>query len=95
MYAADETLTLPPDDQPIWRYLTFTKMVAMLVDKVLHFSRADRFLDRFEIGIPTHDMEAARRATASSIADGSISRRGLTSYLAAITKQRRSRRSRA
>ena len=87
MYVADETLSLPPDDQPIWRYLTFTKMVAMLVDKVLHFSRADTFLDRFEIGVPAHDMAAARRWTAYGIADGSISRAGLTSYLAAITEQ--------
>jgi len=89
VYVSDEKLSLPPDDQPIWRYLTFTKMVAMLLDRVLHFSRADTFLDRFEIGIPTHDMAGARRWTAAALADGTISRAGLLSYLAAITNQPR------
>jgi hypothetical protein len=32
VYVPDSTLTLPPDDQPIWRYVTFTKMVALLLD---------------------------------------------------------------
>jgi len=89
VYVADETLSLPRDDQPIWRYLTFTKMVAMLLDRVLHFSRADTFLDSFEIGIPRHDMAAARQWTAAGIGDGTISRAGLISYLAAITNQPR------
>jgi len=89
VYVSDETLSLPPDDQPIWRYLSFTKMVAMLLDKVLRFSRADTFLDRFEIGIPAQDMAAARQWTATAIADGTISRAGLLSYLAAMTNQPR------
>ena len=89
VYVADETLSLPRDDQPIWRYLTFTKMVAMMLDRVLHFSRADTFLDSFEIGIPRHDMAAARQWTATALADGTISRNGLLSYLAAMTNQPR------
>ena len=89
VYVADNTLTLPSDDQPIWRYVTFTKMVAMLLDRVLHFSRADMFLDRFEIGIPARDMAAARQWTAAAIADGTISRDGLMAYLAAMADQPR------
>ena len=89
VYVPDNSLTLPPDDQPIWRYVTFTKMVAMLLDRVLHFSRADTFLDRFEIGIPARDMAAARQWTAAAIADGTISRDGLMAYLAAMADQPR------
>jgi len=89
VYVPDDALTLPPDGQPIWRYVTFTKMVALLLDRVLHFSRADTFLDRFEIGIPARDMAATRQWTAAAIADGTISRDGLMSYLAAMSEQPR------
>jgi hypothetical protein len=89
VYVADNTLTLPPDDQPIWRYVTFTKMVALLLHRVLRFARADTVLDRFEIGIPTRDMATTRQWTADGIADGTISRDGLMSYLAAMSEQPR------
>ena len=33
---------------PIWRYIDFTKLVSMLVERSLFFCRADRLDDRFE-----------------------------------------------
>ena len=36
------------DDQTVWRYVDFAKFIAMLQQKGLYLSRADRFDDRFE-----------------------------------------------
>lgn len=41
-------LTLLPDDLEIWRYMDFTKFVALLHLKALFFTRADQFDDPFE-----------------------------------------------
>jgi hypothetical protein len=39
----------PPNlDQPIWRYMTFTKLVSLLLRSELYFSRTDLLDDRFE-----------------------------------------------
>src|SRR5215470_12532868 len=39
----------PTNDQsPVWRYMDFTKFVAMLEAKALYFARADRLGDSFE-----------------------------------------------
>lgn len=36
------------EGSPIWRYMDFTKLVSMLVERSLFFCRADRLDDRFE-----------------------------------------------
>jgi hypothetical protein len=38
----------PPDDASLWRYMNFTKFVAMLSTKSLYFTRGDTFPDKFE-----------------------------------------------
>jgi hypothetical protein len=43
----------PKDHESIWRYLNFTKFVAMLQKRSLYFRRADKFSDRWEGVIPT------------------------------------------
>ena len=44
---------LLPLDTPLWRYMDFTKFVAMLASKSLYFSRVDRLDDAFEGAFPT------------------------------------------
>jgi hypothetical protein len=38
----------PADEQAIWRYVDFTKLVAMLAGKALYFPQVDQLDDRFE-----------------------------------------------
>lgn len=38
----------PPAQSSLWKYLTLTKLVAMLENGALHFARADKFSDPFE-----------------------------------------------
>ncbi len=87
MYLPDSGLRVPADDARIWRYLDFTKFVALLSGSSLHFSRADTFLDRFEVSIPLRDLAAARAWTIGQIHRGSISRDGITRYLSAVSGQ--------
>jgi hypothetical protein len=37
-----------PDDAPLWRYLSFSKLIALFSQRALYFSRPDGFLDPFE-----------------------------------------------
>ena len=47
--ATQSFLSVPDDfDIPIWRYMDFTKYIALLIEKALFFSRADHLLDPFE-----------------------------------------------
>ncbi len=39
---------LPPDDTTVWRYLSLAKLLAMLKNKSIYFSRTDFFDDPFE-----------------------------------------------
>lgn len=41
----------------IWRYLQYSKFVAMLKCKTLHFSRADKFTDIFEGSYPRKNLK--------------------------------------
>lgn len=52
MYKERPEFETPPDDTTIWRYIDYTKFIAMLEDKALFFSRGDRFRDRFEGSVP-------------------------------------------
>jgi len=49
-----------PRDQPIWRYLTFSKFIDMLQRESLWFSRADSFEDVFEGRLPKMNAEAMK-----------------------------------
>lgn len=87
MYLPDSGLRVPPDDARIWRYLDFTKFVALLSHSSLHLSRADTFLDRFEVSIPLRDLAAARTWTIEQMRRRSISRDGIIGYLSALSDQ--------
>lgn len=40
--------TLPPDNTPVWRYISLAKLLALLRTKSVFFCRADQFDDVFE-----------------------------------------------
>jgi len=49
MYESHPSFELPEDlAAPIWRYMDFTKFVAMLESDSLYFARSDRLGDPFE-----------------------------------------------
>jgi hypothetical protein len=52
VYKQHPDINTPPDDTTIWRYMDYTKFIAMLEDKALFFTRGDRFRDRFEGSVP-------------------------------------------
>lgn len=60
---------IPPDDAniKIWRYMDFTKFVALLDSKSLWFTRADRFEDPFEGSYPKINIIA--RANIPGVSD--------------------------
>ena len=45
----------------IWRYLDFTKFIALLETSALHFSRADKLGDEFEGSLPAGNKESILR----------------------------------
>lgn len=51
MLKQPDGVELPPDATQLWRYMDFTKFVALLEAKALFFSRADQFEDEFEGGL--------------------------------------------
>ncbi|EMR05991.1 hypothetical protein C772_01971 [Bhargavaea cecembensis DSE10] len=52
---------VPDPDQPLWRYVDFTKFVDLLINRSLFFSRIDRFDDPFEGNPVSGFLESARR----------------------------------
>ena len=60
---------IPPNDPnvKIWRYMDFTKFVALLDNKSLWFTRADRFQDPFEGSYPK--MNIIARANIPGVSD--------------------------
>jgi len=54
----------PPEneDQVIWKYLDFTKLISLLDSSALYFSRADRFDDIFEGSVPKRVLEERGRS---------------------------------
>jgi hypothetical protein len=81
MYVAEPSLPLPPDEQPIWRYLDFAKFVALLDTAELYLARADTFVDPFEMAVPRLDVPAARAAALAAISASPEARDGVLAYL--------------
>lgn len=54
----------PPSDRGarIWRYLDLARLIFMLQTRSLHFTRVDRFEDRFEGALPKAYVEHLRQA---------------------------------
>jgi hypothetical protein len=67
MYVADPNLIMPSDETLLWRYQTFDRFVQFLDSGTLWFSRADRFVDRFEIAVPTADLETAHAGMLATV----------------------------
>ncbi|SOD92067.1 hypothetical protein [Spirosoma fluviale] len=58
----DNTLFSPPSDRSVkvWRYMDFTKFVALLNSGSLHLTRCDQFDDQFEGAFPEEDSQGQR-----------------------------------
>lgn len=61
MYLAHPYLKQPPDDARIWRYMTPTVFLSMLLGRALFFATLDSFEDPFEGVPPPAVLEAARK----------------------------------
>ena len=61
MYIAHPFLKQPPDDARLWRYMTPTVFLSMLLARSLYFARLDSFEDPFEGVPPPAVLEAARK----------------------------------
>jgi hypothetical protein len=61
MYVAHPFLRQPADDAKLWRYVTPTVFLAMLLRRSLHFAPLDSFEDPFE-GVPPRAVLDAARA---------------------------------
>ena len=48
MYKKDDHLTIPDENDKIWRYVDFSKFLSLLEDSAIFFSRADKLDDPFE-----------------------------------------------
>lgn len=70
MYKTHSVFELPDPATQIWRYLDFTKLVAILSTNALHFTRADQFTDRFEFTLPVPNTDAAKQQYEEAIHEG-------------------------
>lgn len=61
MYLFHSFLAQPPDDGRLWRYMTPTVFLSVVLGRSLYFARLDTFEDPFEGVPPPAVMEAARR----------------------------------
>jgi hypothetical protein len=57
MNQANPSLVLPPDNTPVWRYLSLAKLLAMLLSDTVFFPRADQFEDHFEGALTERSMK--------------------------------------
>lgn len=62
MYLEHENFKQPIDvDEKVWRYLDFTKFVALLESRSLFFTRADKLGDPFEGSYPVQNVSGRRQ----------------------------------
>ena len=62
MFRDNPALDTPPPETVLWRYMDFTKFVALLNKRSLFFARADMLGDPFEGYIPRRVLEKLRDA---------------------------------
>jgi hypothetical protein len=60
MIESHGALTPPPDDAVLWRYMDFTKLVAMLEDNALFFGQAKGMGDKYEGVFPKPQADGIR-----------------------------------
>ncbi len=73
-------IALPKDHTTIWRYMTFTKLLAMLNEEALYFCRLDQLNDRWE-GVFPKDMLKYWSNALSSTLNGSKKPSSLKEWL--------------
>lgn len=56
-YQESEDIITPTDETIIWRYMDLTKLLSILEDNTLFFTRADGFEDDFEGSLPKKNFE--------------------------------------
>lgn len=59
-------LKMPEPETVLWRYMDLTKLLAILGNERLHFTRIDQFNDRFEGVTPRKALEALARKVRSA-----------------------------
>ena len=57
MYKTRKSLIAPQDDAILWRYMSFTKFMSLLMQNALFFARADRLGDPFEGSLSQLNIE--------------------------------------
>lgn len=56
MYIENPTFSQPEDEKiKVWRYMDFTKFIALIDSKSLYFARTDKLDDPFEGSLPRHN----------------------------------------
>jgi hypothetical protein len=70
----------PDNSKPLWRYITFSKFVSLLISRHLHFTRADKFLDTFESSIPHQDLQNARNYFAALLSQPVVDVDGVSKF---------------
>jgi len=61
MFESHSTFIQPEDENiKIWRYLDFTKLIALIDSRRLYFTRCDKFEDPFEGSWPKPNVEARK-----------------------------------
>lgn len=56
-YQENEYIITPTDETTIWRYMDLTKLLSILEDKTLFFTRSDGFEDDYEGSLPKENFE--------------------------------------
>jgi hypothetical protein len=60
MYSTHPNFNTPEGNVKLWRYMDFTKLLSVLENKSLFFTRADKFEDPFEGSYPKANIEARK-----------------------------------
>ena len=60
MYQANPEFEQPNENERVWRYMDFTKLVSLLHSRTLYFARADKFDDPFEGSYPAKNVSRYR-----------------------------------
>lgn len=75
MYKSHSALLEPRDDDILWRYMEFTKFVAMLEQRALYFQRVSSLEDPYE-GVLTRRAAERMRSAPPGLTDEQLEQRG-------------------
>ncbi len=66
MLQGTDPVSAPPREASLWRFMDFTKYVAMLHEQALFFTRLDLLPDPFEGSVATRHARRAPKVSRSS-----------------------------